>query len=73
MEKPRNRNGQFSRKGKRRGSILPKNVLLDIINLFYEGKSVRAIARAVKVPDKNNNPKLLSKTAVHKIVSAISI
>ena len=72
MEKPRNSNGQFSRKGKRRGSILPKNVLLDIIELFYEGKSVRAIARAVKILDKNNSPKLLSKTAVHRIISAIA-
>ena len=73
MEKPRNSNGQFSRKGKRWGTILPKQALLEVIELFYQGKSVRAIARAVKVPDKNNIPRLLSKTTVHKIVSGISI
>lgn len=40
-----------------------------VIALHQEGHSLREIANAVTIYDKNNNSRLISKSAVHKILS----
>ncbi|HXB40791.1 MAG TPA: recombinase family protein [Bacteroidia bacterium] len=64
-------NGTFSYKGNKWGKkSLPKQTVDRVLELHKEGKSVRAIARAVKIYDKNNNERNISKSAVHKIVGS---
>src|ERR1700741_1941547 len=59
----------FSYKGNKWGrKPLPKQTVDRVIELHKEGKSIRAIASIVRIYDKNNNDKLISKSAVHKII-----
>jgi len=44
-----------------------------ILQLHKEGASIRDIAKFVTINDKNNNSRLISKSAVHKLISKYAI
>ena len=48
---------------------LPKQTISRVLGLHSEGKSIRQIAAAVQVYDKNNNGRNISVGAVHKILA----
>ena len=48
---------------------LPKQTISRVLGLHGEGKSIRQIAAAVQVYDKNNNGRPISVGAVHKILA----
>ena len=52
---------------------LSKQVISKIKELRTEGKSVREIAKLVHVYDANNNGRLISKSAVHKITRGLPV
>ena len=69
----RSAKGTFSYKDKKWGrKPLPKQTIMRVLELHEAGASVRSIARQIKVYDKNNNERQISKSAVHKIISAIA-
>ncbi|MBI3518427.1 MAG: recombinase family protein [Bacteroidetes bacterium] len=62
-------NGTFSYKGNKWGrKALPKQTIDRVLEFHQQGKSIREIASLVKIYDKNNNGKQISKSAVHKIL-----
>ncbi len=63
-----------SYKGNKWGrKAISKYATSKIMELHSEGKSVREIAKIVKVYDKNNNERFVSKSAVHKITSSFCV
>ena len=72
MEIPRDRNGKFITKRKLWSKEpIPKETIIRIIELHYDGMSVRSISKAVQVYDKNNKLNNIPKTTVHKIVAGL--
>jgi hypothetical protein len=67
----RNNNGSFKKKDRR--VKLTKELVYKIIDLWFEGKSVRAIAKEIKVTNGKNVTQNISKTAVYNIVGGIPI
>lgn len=62
-----------SYKGNRWGrKPLSKQIISKIKELHLEGKSVRDISKLVQVYDGNNNGRLISKSAVHKITKSLT-
>lgn len=62
-------NGTFSYKGNKWGrKALPKQTIDRVLEFHQQGKSIREIASLVKIYDKHNNGKQISKSAVHKIL-----
>ncbi len=62
-------NGTFSYKGNKWGrKALPKQTIDRVLEFHQQGKSIREIASIVKIYDKHNNGKQISKSAVHKIL-----
>jgi DNA invertase Pin-like site-specific DNA recombinase len=62
-------NGTFSYKGNKWGrKALPKQTIERVLDFHQQGKSIREIASLVKIYDKHNNGKQISKSAVHKII-----
>lgn len=62
-------NGTYSYKGNKWGrKSLPKQTIDRVLEFHQMGKSIREIASLVKIYDKHNNGKQISKSAVHKIV-----
>jgi DNA invertase Pin-like site-specific DNA recombinase len=49
-----------------------KNTIRKVLDLRNQGKTIRDIASLVFVYDSNNNSKLISKSAVHKILGDIT-
>jgi DNA invertase Pin-like site-specific DNA recombinase len=65
-------NGTESYKGNKWGrKSLSKQVITKVKVLHAEGMSIRQIAAQVKVYDKNNNSRQISKSAVHKIITML--
>lgn len=63
------KNGTYSTYGNKWGrKSFPKQTTDRVMELHLSGKSIREIASLVKVYDKNNNAKQISKSAVHKII-----
>ena len=63
--------GTFSYKGNKWGrKALPKQTENRVLELYAEGKSIRAIASQVQIYDGNKNGRPISKSAVHKIIAA---
>ena len=66
----RTEEGTLSYKGKKWGrKPLSKQTITRVLELHNAGSSIRAIANAVQIYDKNNNGRPISKSAVHKIIS----
>ena len=66
--------GTISHKGNKWGrKPLSKQIISKIKELHHEGKSIREISKLVLVYDSNNNGRLISKSAVHKTISSISV
>ena len=62
--------GTYSYKGNKWGrKAFPKQTIDRVIKLHKDGTSIRNISALVKVYDKNNNPRNISKSSVHKIVT----
>jgi DNA invertase Pin-like site-specific DNA recombinase len=62
--------GTYSHKGNKWGrKAFPKQTIDRVIKLHKDGTSIRNISSLVKVYDKNNNPRNISKSSVHKIVT----
>lgn len=62
-------NGTYSYKGNKWGrKALPKQTIDRVLEFHLQGKSIREIASLVKIYDKHNNGKQISKSAVHKIL-----
>ena len=65
-------NGTESYKGNKWGrKSLSKQVVAKVLDLHTQGIKIRQIASQVRVYDKNNNGRQISKSAVHKIISSI--
>jgi len=65
--------GTYSYKGKRWGrKPLPKQTVNRVLEEYNLGKTIRQIAKSVRVYDKNNKEKNISIGAVHKIIGQIS-
>lgn len=59
----------YSYKGNKWGrKSFPTNTVNRVLDLYKEGFSIRRIAEKVKVYDKNNNGRNISKSAVHKLI-----
>lgn len=67
-------NGTYSYKGNKWGrKALPKQTIDRVLEFHLQGKSIREIASLVKIYDKHNNGKQISKSAVHKILVENSV
>jgi DNA invertase Pin-like site-specific DNA recombinase len=65
----RKEKGTFSYKGNKWGrKSFPKQTIERVLEFHRKGNSIRKIAEQVKVYDKNNNERQISKSAVHKII-----
>ncbi|MBC7696234.1 MAG: recombinase family protein [Burkholderiales bacterium] len=65
----RKERGTFSYKGNKWGrKSFPKQTIDRVLEFHRKGNSIRKIAELVKVYDKNNNERQISKSAVHKII-----
>jgi len=72
MAVKKTQDGTFSYKGNRWGrKALSKQVIMKVKDLHQKGYSIRQIAAEVHIYDKNNNSKLISKSAVHKLITEI--
>lgn len=61
--------GTFSYKGNKWGRKgFPRQTINRVMELYMEGRSMREIAKLVKVYDQHKNERPISKSAVHKIV-----
>ena len=69
MAVKKQKNGTYSYKGNKWGrKSLSKQTEKRVLELHLEGKSVREISKVVRIYDKNNNERNISKSAVHKII-----
>lgn len=65
----RKEKGTFSYKGNKWGrKSFPKQTIDRVLEFHRNGNSIRKISELVKVYDKNNNERQISKSAVHKII-----
>jgi DNA invertase Pin-like site-specific DNA recombinase len=66
-------NGTISYKGAKWGrKPISQQAVAKIKEMYIAGKSIREIAKSVKVYDSNNNGRLISKSAVHKTIALFS-
>ena len=72
----RSSKGTFIKKSSKRyrktSSSYSKEVIFQVIEGYFQGKSVRAIAKEIKISIGGNVVRNISKTAVHNILAGIS-